>query len=1315
MSIYSPSPSAKGLSLSSSIRIAELSPSLENPKQRYVCAVVTLLWPFSSSTRSFSLLLSDPDFRLRRLNGQVKATFHGSSAEAVAHSKVGIGDTVILGLDGVQWVNHEAGDATPGKGINWDLNFNDRVVLEVHRDSQHFHTVEHDTPRPVDPPPEDVSASSFSSGFNSGDTERISPPPAPNQWSSPAFSRLSRQSLGSLSIPSYDPFAEEDGYVAGKGRKRTRFSLLSSEWRFSDTSPSPTKMTTSDPFEDVDMEDLDLESRRSRSPQSDGSGIEPVPKLIPDGLPDGGVEDETESIPNATETESFQNATGREDTPGIDIIDGQGVSYPEIVVQSEEQDGFIVQAHSNNEALGTSTWQLGLDNNISAGEQAGTVPYPAINEMVPSVVVENTSTTELVVTGMPETHAADTPRLRPIDSAGLPLVSPLHTRSGTPVGQFNEPEHPPEGHTTEEDTFIESQDAQMVDVGLQKRGKPSSQQSTESSDSFGVELQTTPSKYIFPRDGEDVESEASDEDQVSEEEVEYPVLPEAHSTSYPDETGSVGFQEQQLEQPQAVSEDYPYSVESEDEDESVSPGGEDRHVEIDEEVPGPIDEAESGSSPEDYNEYPEEYYGEAESDEERVGSDEDMWESEDEPQADGEYELDDAAAPSASHEQQPVTMTQHEVIVLDSDDEAPPATDNENVRPGEVESPFSDEEESVVSEEENDIESTGLPEDMELSQPYMPESGDMMADDKELQPEEGVEYPADMNEGQFDEQSQTSDVAEPETNLENEPSSEPEESAHEIFYGHSPSFSPTSRSEDEPESGYVDEQVYNSGLFSTQNRDISPPPPREKKSPSGLSLDGPSSPQQVGRRPNPLLSVRSPSFRKNLPPSPVASQERSPSPSQQLLFGLGIQPTFPTPDASQDAAAVRTQEYSEATERRELDGSNIENRINIFEASHLQNSTEGVKTHIEVQSYSEKETQHVAESEEVAEAPSESEFPSADKGEAELQDGHHDLGHQTTTKSPAPEESEFDVSASQPDASTSPETTLVPEISDEARKSEERPIHNGDQNGVGRDEPQTPKDKSFDPTFLTPYPVKVPKPEPDRHATGLRTPLSYYAPLSTLVDNFNTTTDTLSIVISATQPLRATSGARDYHTTIHVTDRSLGGRTTSAQIFRRYKRAIPRPCEGDVILLRNFKVTAFNHTMMLQSVTSSSWAVFDQGKPDAMKATGPPVEVGDEEKNYVTELRKLYTDGVVAVSDRGSIPTSRASTAFSTASSESGATESRTPGGGTPRGSRRKKPSRNRRVTIHELRHGRRYTDVGSGSDKESIHELRDGTVYVNP
>lgn len=111
--------------------IAELSPTVEHLSDSCIHAVVTLLWPYSSSTKSLSLLLADPDVRLRRLNGQVKVVFHGVIAENVAKSHVGIGDVVRLGLAGSRFVSKETEAQTPGKWIAWDVHFDDRVFLEV--------------------------------------------------------------------------------------------------------------------------------------------------------------------------------------------------------------------------------------------------------------------------------------------------------------------------------------------------------------------------------------------------------------------------------------------------------------------------------------------------------------------------------------------------------------------------------------------------------------------------------------------------------------------------------------------------------------------------------------------------------------------------------------------------------------------------------------------------------------------------------------------------------------------------------------------------------------------------------------------------------------------------------------------------------------------------------------------------------------------------------------------------------------------------------------------------------------------------------
>lgn len=252
--------------------------------------------------------------------------------------------------------------------------------------------------------------------------------------------------------------------------------------------------------------------------------------------------------------------------------------------------------------------------------------------------------------------------------------------------------------------------------------------------------------------------------------------------------------------------------------------------------------------------------------------------------------------------------------------------------------------------------------------------------------------------------------------------------------------------------------------------------------------------------------------------------------------------------------------------------------------------------------------------------------------------------------------------------------------------------------------------------------VLITKPTlPDRHALGLRSKLSYFAPLATLIDHYNALVDTISIVHESTPIAKATSGSKDYFLAIHLTDPSMAGTTLQAQVFRRYKSALPSLAEGNAILLRNFKVRSYDHSIMLVSIESSSWAVFEGLTPEA-QMNGPPVEYGSEERAYASGLRRWFSEiGADMVADnqlQASIEMDRMNREPSPsdlAISESGSLDSISCADSvqSSRGLRRSRKS-HRRVTIHELRDGTRYTEVGSPSSKESIHELRDGTVYAN-
>lgn len=116
------------------IPIAQINPDLDRLSESLIRTTVTLVWPYSSSTKAFSFLLAEPDFRLRRSNGQVKVVFHGLVAEKVAETRVGIGDEVVLSLAGSRLDKNETAIQKPGRYVAWDVHYDDRVHLEVYAD-----------------------------------------------------------------------------------------------------------------------------------------------------------------------------------------------------------------------------------------------------------------------------------------------------------------------------------------------------------------------------------------------------------------------------------------------------------------------------------------------------------------------------------------------------------------------------------------------------------------------------------------------------------------------------------------------------------------------------------------------------------------------------------------------------------------------------------------------------------------------------------------------------------------------------------------------------------------------------------------------------------------------------------------------------------------------------------------------------------------------------------------------------------------------------------------------------------------------------
>jgi hypothetical protein len=57
--------------------------------------------------------------------------FSGSSAKSIAKSGIASGDEVLLGLDGVEWVHDENTITPPGRGVEFELRFTERLLLQV--------------------------------------------------------------------------------------------------------------------------------------------------------------------------------------------------------------------------------------------------------------------------------------------------------------------------------------------------------------------------------------------------------------------------------------------------------------------------------------------------------------------------------------------------------------------------------------------------------------------------------------------------------------------------------------------------------------------------------------------------------------------------------------------------------------------------------------------------------------------------------------------------------------------------------------------------------------------------------------------------------------------------------------------------------------------------------------------------------------------------------------------------------------------------------------------------------------------------------
>ncbi|KAL4977062.1 hypothetical protein BDW66DRAFT_150380 [Aspergillus desertorum] len=1344
------------------IPIAQLFSDVDRLPESSIHSVVTLLWPYSSSTKTLSALLAEPDFRLRRTNGQVKVFFHGHVAEEVARTQIGIGDTVYLSLAGSRLAKNDADAMTQaaGRSVSWDVHFEASAFLEIWRDSKLLSTVKVDRSSNTPPPGEDVAATPSTPTAIGG--ARVFAPSGSTSWPSPAFLGRSPFSFA-FTDSAINPFVEEDGYVPGKGRKRPRFSIPSSEWRVVDEPESPGDRELPEDWVAMFDEELETGSETGRetvvrdtegstTPQSHAA----VPQTAPAADTDATMVDTSPGLPSLmtdkpsdqttndalfvrptvtprcvsepTEPVSLDQASPLPtDTPRLHPVPSPGLPHPSPLpntsnIPSEYFGSAIVIAAAAQSIIPAAV------NSDELAEPDGSTSLPLAKPHVQSSTFASTGS---------EKSGLDGPdilqQVQSHDRSSAP--APTEPEEGTGLGDpDNAPQVQAHGEPTRRDkddvVTVYTDNMQILPSNRlsplnQADATPSPQPSNRNVATVkGIDLDETegepgPSAIGFAKtnipEAQSEESGSEPEQQSETDEVDAAGISGNESGVGEEDGASDARLPERLGQDDEVGQKQVFADQTEEEglanargiENNDKPGAEmecsrkmlpNRSYNY---VFGDDDDDDgSGEDASNQGEY-EGDYGDDE-DDDRDGESHEY--SESEIESDYEESLPEAAPKN----------TESEVIVLDSDSENELAASRPN---------------DTVNAQAQDTLSESSYDSGDQSR-----SGDDLYDEADREHRRAEDQEGEDNMEFSDRRAVHEMEEEPEISDDEDESNQPIADERPAERWHSQ----PERTEEDP----------HDGLSNLNERDFHMQPNMKVDSRSAETTLGPNQNVSVNEFVTAHDYYEDVHMVTEYPPAPnhdsldylaavSESAERlhaAVSQSAQPAHDLAIDPSLyelgspqglnmKEPDAGEfpGESSVEDRKGAATESTRSIHERHLALRLDGAASGVIADSTEiCVSAHETWQMSTLGPSQSVAADQAPASDGASSPIETSEDmlpSPSLTQDNLLKLGIEDLPRTSTAGE----IADALESESPSPIVADVPVIKSEG--SEPEPpmvvVHNDIPASPGENqrlqasiEVDNQSEDSVDDTSHIPV---------DRRYSGLRSKLSYFAPLATLIDHYGALVDTISIASEVNPPTKAGSGSKDFIITLQLTDPSMAGASVYAQILRPYKSALPTPREGDALLLRNFRVKSLNHSVILVSGSTSAWAVFSPSAEDP-EIAGPPVEYGVEEKNYVTDLRQWYMeDGVAMVADyqlQASVGReSRAETPTSNlAHSEAGSIDMalREARGDTSssRGSRRRKS--HRRITIHELRDGRRYTEVGSTPGEESIHELRDGTVYAN-
>lgn len=318
--------------------------------------------------------------------------FSGPSAEAVAKSKIGIGDEVVLDLKGAAWVQDGGNTRTPGRSVDGELVFGRTLGLKITKAEGEV-AVEVSEPTPPRSPVKSTQTATPGQRTLAGLRSSLDGARGIAIYSSPAFVKRLRLSEDSFLDSAYDPFSD-GGFESRRSEKRQRLSYSNvGQWRYADRSPSPTR----------EAMDLDVEEE---TPAASVPGVAKSTTWQP-GMPivftDG-----------AAEAERARPATVETEVAPVTPADDRG----ELSAQRGVQE--------SADLAGTSVVETSAKPSEQHVEQLERpMPPPPLPRL------QMPSEEGPIMSSPPNNVETDdgpsTPVLQPISSVNLPLPSPFPT------------------------------------------------------------------------------------------------------------------------------------------------------------------------------------------------------------------------------------------------------------------------------------------------------------------------------------------------------------------------------------------------------------------------------------------------------------------------------------------------------------------------------------------------------------------------------------------------------------------------------------------------------------------------------------------------------------------------------------------------------------------------------------------------------------------------------------------------------------------------------------------------------------------------